>query len=376
MFSPRIEDVLWSDAFRVPSIFDSRIEFYKEWHDFALYDPRTQLFALLNFGVHGNLYDSSRGFGAALAFIVEPTGKVHSAMKMMPIGEVTVSPFSPDFVGGGVNLSYVRRRKTFSIVGEIGDISLNLSLPVTSPPVTINQMGYSILSRNKLSPGMQAAGREMSRLWDSWVELPRLSARGSIRSGSTSYAVNTTRGYQDHEGGRFDWGTIKGWDIGVLLSDPNTGKEPARASFLFYRYGGSGESSYGGIVLRTKGGRETSFNSENTRVKMSGQFSKERTYLPGVTRLLYPDYRPHVPETIQFSAREASDRLKITFTPKAVCTIVTAGFSGVGETTFNEMFCNAKLLAIVQGERFDTTIPCWFESVRPRGRLKNDAPEA
>lgn len=374
MFSPRIEDVAWADVFRLPSVFDPRLRLYKEWHDFALYDRGSRLFALVNFGIHGDPYDAGRGYGAALAFVVGPSGKARSAMRVMPLHDVNVSPFSPDFLGDRVAVSYTRKN-SFSVKGEIGDIRLDLSLPITSPPVTLDQMGYGILSRSRVTPGMQAAAGEMSGIWDTWVDLPKLSAKGRISVGDTSYPVNTNLGYHDHEGGRFDWGTLKGWDIGVLFCDPRGGKEPGQVSFMFYRYGLSGEASYGGIVFRTPGGTEKGFSSESVEITRTGEFLGERTYLPGVTRLLYPDYRPHVPGTVRFTARDLSDRLEIAFTPKAVCTIVAVGNSGEGETVFNEMFCSADLRARIGGENFSAILPCWFESVRPRGRLKIDGPQ-
>jgi hypothetical protein len=374
LFSSRIDDVVWTDTFRLPSFFDPKARFYKEWHDFAFYDRGSGIFALMNFGVHGNPYDAKRGYGAALTFMVEPGGKAHAAMRLMPLRELTVSPFSPDFVGNGVSVSCVKKN-SFRVQGEIGDISLDLNLPIMAPPVTIDQMGYDMMSGRRVTDEMRGAASEMSSLWDTWVELPSLGAFGKINIGGASYSVNTNTGYQDHEGGRFDWGTVKGWDIGVLLCDPTTGREPAKVSFLFYRYGASGAVSYGGIIFRTSSGKEKRFGSECVEIVGSGEFSGERVYLPGITRLLYPDYRPPTPATVRFSAHDLSDRLEIVFTPKAVCTIVAAGALGEGETTFNEMFCGAAIRAKIGGESYHTTIPCWFESVRPRGRLKEHAPE-
>ena len=46
----------------------------------------------------------------------------------------------------------------------------------------------------------------MARIWDKWVELPRLTVVGTIGAQGTGYYIDTKTGYQDHEGGRFDWG--------------------------------------------------------------------------------------------------------------------------------------------------------------------------
>ena len=152
--------------------------------------------------------------------------------------------------------------------------------------------------------------------------------RRKHRGDGSNYLIDTTTGYQDHEGGRFDWGSVTGWDTGVLLCDPANKGEPDKVSFLFYRYGPSGESEYGGIIVKTADGSERFFESENVKVIKSGEFSGERAYLPGVTRLLYPDYRPDVPGDNDLLRRlKTRDSVGIVFTPKAVCTIVVAGIS-------------------------------------------------
>jgi hypothetical protein len=371
--SSRIEDVPWLDSFGIPSIFDPRLPLYKEWHDFAFFDPKAKLFALLNFGVHGNPYDARRGYGAALAFIVEPNGKIHTSIKMIPLSELKVSPYIPDFLGTDLSVRYSKDR--FRIRGSIGDIKLALDLPVVAPPVTIGQIGADILANSGVTMEMLGAAEEITRLWDRWVELPRLEVEGTVVLNGTSYPIDTNAGYQDHEGGRFDWGSTAGWDIGVLLCDPETPAEPAKVSFMFYRYGPSGESSYGGIIVKTRGGEERYFGSEKVKVTTSGEFSGERAFLPGVTGLLYPDYHPKIPGTMTYSASSLSDRVDLDFTPKAVCTIVASSVSGEAETTLNEMFCSVRVRAVIGGETYRTTIPCWFESVKPRGGLTGHADE-
>lgn len=366
MISSRIEDVRWVDSFDLPSLFDPRLVLYKEWHDFVFFDRTHDVFGLLNFAVHGNPYDARRGYGATLAFIVKPGGQVHTALELIPLGDLTVSPYNPDFLCSKVSVSY-QNDGSFSIEGMIDDVSVDLSLSVAAPPVTMSQIAADILSRNRATLGMLEAANDMAQIWDKWVELPSLKVSGTLGVGTDTLPVNTPTGYQDHEGGRFDWGSVNGWDTGVLLCDPSFPGEPSKVSFLFYKYGPSGASDYGGIILRAPDGQEKYFASTVTSVLDSGEFTGPRGYIPGVTRVLYPDYHPRIPETVTFSAYDGADSIEIVFTPKAVCTIVVAG-KLEAETTFNEMYCSASLDARVGGQHFGGTIPCWFESVRPRGR--------
>jgi len=364
--SSRVEDVRWVDSFDLPSIFDPHSVLYKEWHDFVFFDRKRNVFGLLNFAIHGNPYDARRGYGAALAFLVAPSGKIHTGLKLIPLSELKVSPYTPDFVTKEVSVSYLNNN-SFNIKGHIEGISLDLNLPVVLPPVTMNQIAFGILTRNRINLGMLEVANEMAQIWDKWVELPRLDVVGTIGIDGTNYSIDTTTGYQDHEGGRFEWGSVTGWDTGVLLCDPTNPGEPAKVSFLFYRYGPSGGSQYGGIIVKSPDGREKYFESQLVSIVKSGDYSGERAYVPGVTLLLYPDYRPKIPKTITFSASDHSDNIEITFSPRAVCTIVVAG-SDEAETTFNEMYCTTAFSATIGGEKFSGAIPCWFESVRPRGR--------
>jgi len=364
VLSSRVEDVRWVDSFDLPSIFDPKLVLYKEWHDFVFFDRKANVFGLFNFAIHGNPYDSRRGYGAALAFIVKPSGAVHTALELIPLADLTVSPYNPDFLSKSVSVSYLGDG-SFSIKGKIEDVSLDLKLQVAEPPVTMSRIAADILSTKRATLGMLEAANDMAQVWDKWVELPKLEVAGTLEADSESFALDTPTGYQDHEGGRFDWGSINGWDTGVLLSDPTVAGEPAKVSFLFYRYGPSGSSEYGGVILRSPSGKEKYFESSLTQVVRSGEFTGPRGYLPGVTRVLYPDYRPHVPGTITISAVDGSDAIDIVFTPRAVCTIVVAGHDEA-ETTFNEMYCSAALHGVVDGVDYYGTIPCWFESVRPR----------
>jgi hypothetical protein len=373
MLSSRVEDTPWVDSFDIPSVFDPRLPLYKEWHDFVFFDRGNNLFGLLNFAIHGNPYDPRRGYGVALAFIVDAGAKAHTAMRLIPLDRLRVSPFSPDYIGDGVSVSY-RKDNSFSIRGNIEDVSFDLDVPVLEAPVTMSQIGFDVLSRNRINMGMLGAAGDMARVWDKWVELPKLKVTGKLDVGGTTYQLDTTTGYQDHEAGRFDWGTVAGWDTGVLLCDSKSGGEPEKVSFLFYRYGPAGESTYGGVIVKPPGGEERFFDTGEITVTRSGEFSGDRAHLPGVTRLLYPDYHPKIPETIVFSGASSSDTVEVTFTPRAVCTIVVPGIEDEAETTFNEMYCSAELDATISGRRYQKTIPCWFESVRPRGSLRQDGP--
>ena len=371
-----IKDTKHIDAFNIPSVFNNRLALYKEWHDFVFYDRKNRIFGLLNFGIHGNPYDIKRGYGSVLSFFVDPRGRILTESKLIPLGKLQISAYNPDFLGEDVAVTYLKDN-SFRIRCNIDKISFNLSFPVIQPPVSSKEIGFEIMRVHKtINTGMIRAAKEMDKFWDKWVELPRLLSLGEITLDGTVFPINTRTGYHDHEGGRFDWGTLWGWDTGVILCDSSKAKEPESVRFLFYRYGPSDELSYGGITVEKKDGKKKFFGSENTQITRTGRFSGEQRTIPGVIRLLYPDYHPYIPERIVFSEVDGSDKLNIIFTPRAVCSVIPSSINGKMETELNEMFCSAKLSGSVGGKTYNKTIPCWFESTRPRGSVRNFDAEA
>ena len=361
----RVEDTAYVDAFALPSIFDGRAAFYKEWHDFVFYDRKAKLFGLLNFGVHGNPYDSKRGNGSVLAFMVDPQQKILAETDLIQLSELQVSPYGPNYLTENVKVIFDKNE--FKIKGRINRIGFDLGLQVGFPPVSTKEFLINVIEkRKKIDAEMILAAQEMNRQWDTWVGIPRLALSGTVNLKDKNFHVDTCRSYHDHEGGRFDWDSTWGWDTGAILCDSKVNGEPKSANFLFYRYGPSIESAYGGIFIETEEGKQRYFDSKDTKISRTDGFSGEQKILPGITRLLYPDYRPITPQKTVFSITHKSDKLTITFVPKAVCSIVVASISGKAEVVFNEMFCNATLEGTVAEKKYDAVIPCWFESVRPR----------
>jgi len=368
-----IEDTKQVDAFKIPSIFEDRLHLYKEWHDFVFFDRKERLFGLLNFGIHGNPYDSKHGYGTILLYFVDSQGKIFTERKIIKLSELFVSRYNPDYITKNAIVSY-QNDNSFKIIGKLEKISFNLKLPVNLPPNTNKGIVLDILGIDqKINNGMLLAATEMGRLWDNWVEVPRLFSCGEVTLDNSTFQINTRTSYHDHEGGRFDWSSPYGWDTGNILCDPMNNKEPETVRFLFYRYGPSEKFSYGGIIFETKNGEKKYFGSEKLQISRTGNFSGENEIVPGITRLLYPDYHPYIPERIVFSVVNNSDKLMIVFTPKAVCSVIAASILGSAEMELNEMYCSATIKGNVGNKIYDETIPCWFESARPRGRVSNAA---
>ena len=372
-----IEDTAHISSFALPSIFADRLPLYKEWHDFVFYDRRKHLFSFLNFGVYGNPYDSKRGYGLALLFFIDQRGRTYAEMKTIALRDLQVSPYSPDFISEDAKVLYTKSNNLFKIKSQIGKLACDLQLPVILPPVSSKEIFLDVVKMHQtINLGMTRGAMEMSKLWDNWAELPRIPVSGEVTLNGTTIPIDTRTGYHDHEGGRFDWGSTWGWDTGVVLCDPSARKEPEKIEFRFYRWGPSDKLSHGGIVIGLRNGKQKYFDSGNIHIERTGRFSNEWSVVPGITRLLYPDYHPDVPEKIVFSASDDQDKLGITFTPKGLCSIVAASVCGEPERVFNEMFCSATISGHVGDTVYDKTIPSWFESVRPRGSVKHYAVEA
>jgi hypothetical protein len=268
--------------------------------------------------------------------VVDPAGKIFSEIKLIPISKLKISSYNPDFIGNAFSVTFLKDN-SFEVKGKMEEISFDLSFRVALPPVTNKDIFIDVIQEQETTVKMVLA-------------------------------IKTSQGYQDHEGGCFDVGTAWGWDTGVVLCDPSAVNEPEGADFLIYRYGPTDSFSYGGVFVETKNGKKDFFDSGNIQIVTKGKYDGNLSIMPAITRLLYPDYHPTIPKTTTYIAAKGSDKLEITFTPKAVCSIVNASLITDSEVVFNEMFCEANLSAQIRGDTYDCVIPCWFESVRPRKR--------
>lgn len=363
----RVEDTASVDAFTLPSLFDTKARLYQEWHDFVFFDRKKNVFCLLNFGVHGNPYDSKRGWGSVLSYIVDPNGKIFSELKLIPMSQLEVSPYNPNFICDNIAVTFLKDN-SFDVKGQIEQISFDLNYLVALPPVTNKDIFVDVLKEQTPKAKMLRAAQEMNRQWENWVELPRLLVKGKLKLDKKIFSIKTSQGYQDHEGGCFDIGTTWGWDTGVIFCDPHGAYEPERVDFLIYRYGPSNDLSYGGVFFQTKSGKNQFFDNTNIQITSKGKYEGNFSIMPAITTLLYPDFQPAIPKTLTFTGTKGQDKLKIVFTPKALCSIVNASPLNPSEVVFNEMFCEASLNGKIEGNTYDCVLPCWFESVRPRKR--------
>jgi hypothetical protein len=368
----RVEDTASVDAFTLPSLFDIKARFYQEWHDFVFFDRKTGIFGLLNFGIHGNPYDSKRGWGSVLSYIVDPSRKIFSELKLIPMSQLEVTSYSPNFIGDNFSVVLLKDN-SFDVVGQMDQTSFNLNLKVVSPPVTDKDIFMEVLKEQNPNAKMFLAAQEMNRQWESWIELPRLFVEGKLKVDKKNYSIKTNQGYQDHEGGCFDIGMTWGWDTGVIFCDPTVVSEPEKVDFLIYRYGSTNDLAYGGIFLETKDGKRQFFDSAKMKIATTGNYDGNLNIMPAITQLLYPDYRPAIPKNKTFTTSRGTDKLEVIFTPKAVCSIVNTSIVNSSEVVFNEMFCEAYLRGIVGDSTYECVLPCWFESVRPRKRVKSYA---
>jgi hypothetical protein len=371
----RVDDTASVDAFTLPSLFDTRARLYREWHDFVFYDRKTRVFGLLNFGVHGNPYDSMRGWGSVLSYFVDPSRNIFSELKLIPISQLEVSSYSPNFVGGDFSV-VLRKNNSFDVAGKMEQTSFDLNFEVSSPPATDKDVFMEVLKVKKPNASMLLAALEMNRQWESWVELPRLLVKGKLTINNKNYNLNSDQGYQDHEGGCFDIGATWGWDTGVIFCDRLAANEPERADFLIYRYGPTDSLSYGGVFIETKDGKKQFFDNKKLKITSQGTYDGNSSVMPAITKLLYPDYHPEIPKTTTFSAKNGSDNIDIVFRPVSLCSIVNASLENLSEVVFNEMFCEVELNGLIGGQSYECVLPCWFESVRPRKRVENIAVDA
>ena len=137
---------------------------------------------MLNFGVHGNPYDSKRGWGSVLSYIVDPSRKIFSELKLIPMSQLEVTSYNPNFIGNNFSVDLLEDN-SFDVVGRMEQTSFDLNFKVVSPPVTDEDIFMEVIKEQNPNAKMLLAAQEMNRQWESWVELPRLLVKGNLKVG-------------------------------------------------------------------------------------------------------------------------------------------------------------------------------------------------
>lgn len=252
--------------------------------------------------------------------------------------EARMGPNTLRFSHGHYHLSATLRRRPIS-----AEISLE---PVTAPLLANNRP----LSHQRMM---------------SWLIVPRLLCRGTVRVGDVCFSVDEALAYHDHNWGWFSWGEDFAWEWGAAQPD----EETCPWGIVFARTTDLGRRTLRGqgLFLWRAASFYRVFRDLELEVRTEGRVPTETPLkLPRIMTLLSPGGAHDLPEHLHVRARGDGDELDLTFVAEDVAQLIIPSEHDLhGITVLNEVSGRTIARGRVRGETVDMEGPSVFEFVRP-----------
>jgi hypothetical protein len=343
--SPELRDLKFYDSLQIPTIYDNRIDAYKEWHHFNLFDDKNNLFVLFNFAITGNVFNAKSGIITKTALIRDPAGRFLFAVEPQSSESLKVSHLKPDMAfGSNASVTYE-------------DMVYHVSLDMETIPVRAN------LRFHVISTPIYAPTRPFGSGYIGWTAVPRLDACGSIEIEGREYVVQDSAAYHDHDWGQFYWGEQIGWEWGIFSEAKNTGitividqrttgmRGMVHEKFLFIYKGGK--------LLRV-------FTGSDLKIELIGKYRGKKAVTPGLMRILHPETSSATPDRFVIEGRlSRSEKITIKFRPKNVIQIIVPNQSGKGETQLNQIIGDIEVASSIKEIEISEKLNGYLESVGP-----------
>ncbi|RKG64315.1 hypothetical protein D7V80_27380 [Corallococcus sp. CA054B] len=276
---------------------------HKEWQHFLVHTEAAHL--LINFSLIDDVRATQGRQPEVARLIVLARGEGWEGdVEHFEEAEVEVTAGRIDARFGHNTLRFIDGTYRLSIALRDQPLAAELELvPVTLPALSVNQ---PLTLDRRLS----------------WLFVPRLLARGTLRLAGRTVQVNDAPAYHDHNWGHFLWGNDFSWEWGSVLPWDMTNPW----SLVHVRMADRGRSvaRYQGLFLWHGGEPLRVFRDEELRVLTRGSFRKARPFsVPRVMALLAPGTAADLPETLEIAAHGGADTLELSFHPQDSARIVT-----------------------------------------------------
>ena len=314
----------------------------KEWYHFCVIAPGLEL--IINFSLEADLRPAATQASVSRLIVLARTQGWHGAVETFSPGEVSGSPTD-------VHL-------------ELGPHRLRFEDGVFHLAIRPQEGGLSaVLRLEPLAMPLRSQGATLGDGSLSWVVVPALRARGSVRVGDRLFRLDGAPAYHDHNWGTWRWGSDFAWQWGFGLP---AGGSPWSLVFSRMTNRARTRELDRKLCLWRDGRLVRLFTERDVEVRPEGYLRREHVWkVPAIMALLSPGDALDVPRTLHVTARSGQDHLTLRFDADDVAQIVIPNETDLGVTLISEVCGRLALRGCVQGEPLTAEGAGVFEHVHP-----------
>ena len=317
---------------------------FKEWQHFLVLAPGHDL--LVNF----NIADDARAPGgeAARVILLAHADGWSGSVERCAAGRFSAPSGRLDGRFGACRLEFRDGRYRLEFRGDGDSPQIHGHLECT--PQVLPALSHNI--------HLTADARR------SWLMLPRLSARGTVSVDGRRHTLVDAPAYHDHNWGTFRWGDDFAWEWGCGL--PATADCPWSAIYVRMADRARHRVHSQGLFLWRGREHHRFFRDEELRVRVRGNAAVSDLFkLPRVLAVLAPERHCDVPAEVEVEAAGAGDRVRMTFTPRAVAQVLIPDETRDDRlVVLNEACGDLHITGTIRGETVELVGRGVFEFIR------------
>jgi len=335
---------------RSPARYGGRGAF-KEWQHFVVHAP--ELMLIVNFSVldepplAGAAPARSASEAARVIMLANRSGIWEGDVDRIDFERVHIETGLVDARFGG-NVMRLRDGR-YQVVTALArrDLAVDLEFVPVSHPTQANN--HPLSAHERLS----------------WVFVPRLTARGTVRAGGEEITIEEAPAYHDHNWGHFRWGNDFSWRFLQMC-----GESPAMewSAVMWHVMDGTRNHTRScGLYLRRGWSEEYAFRGQEVAVGCRGLLRQSSLLrVPAVMALVAAGGTCDVPAALRLEACNSDGQVELDFESQSVAQVlVPSEVSPVGAVSLNEISGRCRLTGSVGGHTISLEGPGVLEYVHP-----------
>jgi hypothetical protein len=306
----------------------------KEWHHFVVFAPGCEL--IINFSMIGD---------QTHVILLARTDRWHGIVESVTARESMVTPDGCESRIAGHRLVIDNAGYRLTIATADHRITGTLELRLQTIP-------------------MAARSRAMGRGQLQWTLCARLAVAGRITIDGTTFPLDGSLAYHDHNWGELLWGDDAVWEWGAMLPTDPIDDWAVVYSRLLDRARGRVTSQH---VMVWRGALNVlAAGSTDVNVRAHGVARlRPEARIPLAMALVQPRLDAEVPRRVQITVDRGEDSIALAFLPRSLAQIlIPAETSLSGVVTINECTGPCRIAGTLDGESFEWEGRGVFEFVR------------